>query len=179
MKSAKFDFDLIDVDDAANKVLDKINLDNTLIGRKTLDFESGRKQNFLDGVKDELLDDSDYIKEREDLIEDTAEEILDEPDKFKDYIKEIKQKNVPEDEIDIPSIKRQFGRVQSQEEIYESRRQEARGLTWDDIKYYAFARSIKAGKTTSSFNEQYNLEEAEGDDIQRRLHEEYLETQGG
>lgn len=176
MKSAKFDFDLIDVDEAAEKVLDKINLDNTLIGRGTL---HGRISDFLGGVKDRLLDDTDYLKDRGDLLQDVAEDIFDEPSKFQDYTEEIKQKNIPEDKINIPVIKRQFGRVQSQEEVYESRRQEARGLTWDDIKYYAFARSIKAGKTTSSFNEQYNLEEAEGDDIQRRLHEEYLETQGG
>lgn len=175
MKSVKFDFDLIDVDDAADKVLDKINLDNTLIGRGTLHFGLGEKGNFLEGIKDELLTDGDYIKDREDLIEDNAEEILDEPAKFKDEITRQKQKHVTSDSINIPQIKRELGKIQSFEEVKETRREIARGLTLDDVRYSKFIGGIKAGRFSSSFNDSYDLEPSEGEGIQRRLHEEYLE----
>lgn len=176
IKKVGYNFDLTSLNDDVEGIIDKIKEENAKIG-KGFSFRFGQKSNFVSGVGGELLNDSDYQKGREDLIQDAAEDIFDEPSKFQDYINEIKQKNLPEDEIKIQQIKMRFGAEQANEERYEISRQRARDLTWEKIESSAFVRSLKAGKITSSFNEQYKLEPSEGDEIQRRLHEEYLEKE--
>lgn len=174
LKAQGFDLDLEDVDKAAKEALAKINLDNILIGRSKL---HGKIGDFLNGIADELTRDSDYIKKREDLIEEAAKDIFDDPSKFRSDITEAKQDYATAETIDMPKIRRSFGRTQSSEESKEARREEARDLTWDDIRNSSFAGSIKKGQTTRSFTDFYNLEPSEASSIVNNLNAIYLDDE--
>ena len=167
----KFNFASLPAD--IQGIIDKFKAEN----KGGFNIKGKNKTNFEDGVSAGLIGDSDYLKGRKDLIQETAEKILKDPSKFRDYIEEKKGQEIIEDEMNIPSLKRQFGAVQANEDKYEKRREEGRELTWEKIESSTFARSIKKGKTTSSFNSFYSLDPSEGDKIQRRLHEEYIRQQ--